>query len=471
MLSSMERSFKLHVFLAVTLCVVAFVSASRMVVRLTSGEPFRIYFSEVMARHMQKELDVSAGTLDLKVVQANLEKSVLFLQPNDLLVYTDRIKPSTEAAAFDQSLASQELEWEALQTKPFETTSIEWRQKSWRVVRVPHASQQIYIGVNAAAFQQPLDEILQVRNQVAVKMLPILIAFVVLTTAFIIYFVLQPIVNLQNAFGKIKLSSPHEHLDTKGNFKEFAIFIRYFNALIDRLRASYTQAARFSSDAAHELRTPLTIIRGHLHRLINQVPDGSNTQVELSLLSDEVERLISISNKLLFLSQADAGQIGLEKEHVNLTDLVGQMMDDIKSDRPDLRVTKEIEGEIQIKADRDLIFQLMNNLLGNAIKYNYNQGSIDFQARVIRHQVHFAVTNTTKLNLNGLDDRIFERFYRYLRVEGHEGGSISGSGLGLSLCKEIAKVHGGELHLQVTPDRKVSIEGRISVGTSIKRQP
>jgi two-component system sensor histidine kinase VicK len=141
------------------------------------------------------------------------------------------------------------------------------------------------------------------------------------------------------------------------------------------------------------------------------------------------------------------------------------MMDDIKSDRPDLVVTKEIEGVIQIKADRDLIFQLMTNLFNNAIKYNFNQGAIGFQARVIHHQVHFAVTNTTKLSLNGLDDRIFERFYRHLRVEGHEGGSISGSGLGLSLCKEIVKVHGGDLHLQVTADRRVSIEGRISVGT------
>ena len=436
-----------------------------MFVRWTSGEPFRIYFSEVIARHVQKELDASPALLDVKVVQANLEKSVFFLQPNDLLVYTDRIKPSDEAVSFDLSLNSQKLKWESLDIKPFETTSMVWGQTNWRVVRGMHDSQQIYIGVNAAAFQQPLDEILEVRNQVSKQMLPVLIFFTILTTSLIIYFALKPIRRLQNEFIQIEFSGPYTHIQIKENFTEFAIFIQYFNELIDRLRASYTQAARFSSDAAHELRTPLTIIRGHLHRLINQAPDGSTTQVELSVLSGEVERLISISNKLLFLSQADAGQIGLSKEDVKLNDLVGQMMDDIKSDRPDLVVTKEIEGVIQIKADRDLIFQLMTNLFNNALKYNVNQGAIGFRARVIHHQVHFAVTNTTKLSLNGLDDRIFERFYRHLRVEGHEGGSISGSGLGLSLCKEIVKVHGGDLHLQITPDRKVSIEGRISVGT------
>jgi len=436
-----------------------------MFVRWTSGEPFRIYFSEVIARHVQKELDASPSLLDVKAVQANLEKSVFFLQPNDLLVYTDRIKPSDEAESFDLSLNSQKLKWESLDIKPFETTSMVWGQTNWRVVRGMHDSQQIYIGVNAAAFQQPLDEILEVRNQVSKQMLPVLIFFTILTTSLIIYFALKPIRRLQNEFIQIEFSGPYTHIQIKENFTEFAIFIQYFNELIDRLRASYTQAARFSSDAAHELRTPLTIIRGHLHRLINQAPDGSTTQVELSVLSGEVERLISISNKLLFLSQADAGQIGLSKEDVNLNDLVGQMMDDIKSDRPDLVVTKEIEGVIQIKADRDLIFQLMTNLFNNALKYNVNQGAIGFRARVIHHQVHFVVTNTTKLSLNGLDDRIFERFYRHLRVEGHEGGSISGSGLGLSLCKEIVKVHGGDLNLQITPDQKVSIEGRISVGT------
>lgn len=461
----MKRSFKLYIFLSVILCVVVFVGTSRMFVRWTSGEPFRIYFSEVIARHVQKELDASPSLLDVKVVQANLEKSVFFLQPNDLLVYTDRIKPSDEAVSFDLSLNSQKLKWESLDIKPFETTSMVWGQTNWRVVRGMHDSQQIYIGVNAAAFQQPLDEILEVRNQVSKQMLPVLIFFTILTTSLIIYFALKPIRRLQNEFIQIEFSGPYTHIQIKENFTEFAIFIQYFNELIDRLRASYTQAARFSSDAAHELRTPLTIIRGHLHRLINQAPDGSTTQVELSVLSGEVERLISISNKLLFLSQADAGQIGLSKEDVNLNDLVGQMMDDIKSDRPDLVVTKEIEGVIQIKADRDLIFQLMTNLFNNALKYNVNQGAIGFRARVIHHQVHFAVTNTTKLSLNGLDDRIFERFYRHLRVEGHEGGSISGSGLGLSLCKEIVKVHGGDLHLQITPDKKVSIEGRISVGT------
>lgn len=454
----MNRSFKLHVFLSVTLCVVVFVGASRVAVRWASGEPFRIYFSEILAQHAQRELDASPSQVDFFRFQSNLEKTVTHLLPNDMLVFSEGAKVTAQAAAFGQVLNSSALTWEPLQKRPFETTTISWGGSQWRVVRTESAFAPIYIAVKASVFQRSLDEILMVRNQISVTMLPILITFIAITTTFIIYAILSPIRKLQAAFVHIKLSNSHEHLDANNNFQEFSAFIGYFNRLIDRLRASYTQAARFSSDAAHELRTPLTVIRGNLHRLINQAQDGSNTQMQLTLVADEVERLISISNKLLFLSQADAGQIGLEKQEINFNDMMGQMLDDAKSFHADLKFSSDIKGKILIQADHDLIFQLMNNLLGNAIKYNKPGGNVAFHAKVNNQILHFSITNSTHLTATGLNERVFERFYRHREAIGHGVSNSSGAGLGLSLCQEIVKVHSGQIQLKVMPDQRVCVK-------------
>lgn len=459
----MSRSFKLHVFLSVTLCVVAFVGASRMAVRWASGEPFRIYFSEILAQHAHRELEASSGQVDLMNFQTNLEKTVTHLQPNEMLIFREGAKVTAQATEFGRALNASALVWEPLQIQPFETTSVSWQQSKWHVVRTTQAATPIYIAVNAVVFQKSLDEILTVRNQISITMLPILIAFIAITTAFIIYAVLSPIRKLQVAFAHIKLSDAHEHLEVNNNFKEFSAFIGYFNRLIDRLRASYTQAARFSSDAAHELRTPLTVIRGNLHRLINQAQDRSNIQIQLTLVADEVERLISISNKLLFLSQADAGQIGLDKQEINFNNMMGQMLDDANSFHSDLKISSDIKEKISIRADPDLIFQLMNNLLGNAIKYNQPGGSVAFHARVIQHTLHFSFINSTHLTPDGLNERVFERFYRHREALGRDVSQISGAGLGLSLCQEIVKVHRGQIKLTVMPDQRVCVACELPV--------
>ncbi|MHC5731529.1 MAG: histidine kinase dimerization/phospho-acceptor domain-containing protein, partial [Nostoc sp.] len=90
---------------------------------------------------------------------------------------------------------------------------------------------------------------------------------------------------------------------------EFVELIRVFNQMLERLERSFTQASRFSADAAHELKTPLTILQGELERTLQQVDPGSEVQQRLSNLLDEVRRLSGIIRKLLLLSLADAGQM------------------------------------------------------------------------------------------------------------------------------------------------------------------
>jgi signal transduction histidine kinase len=308
-------------------------------------------------------------------------------------------------------------------------------------------------------------DILDVRDRMGLQIYPLLILYIIFLTLAISYAALRPIRNMQQLFSKIDIKDTHSdaHLQTKNTYRELASFLNYFNELIDRSRLSYQQANRFSSDASHELKTPLTIIRGHLQRLINRSKDGSDDQIQLSLVMDEVERLISITNKLLMLSQADAGRLASSKESFQFNNLVDHLVDDYSNYRPDIEITKTLQKNIELVGDKDLITQLILNLFSNAFKYNYSGGKVIFIASCNATHLIFTISNTTHLSAAGLDARVFERFYRHLGSNTNETNTQQGSGLGLSLCREIAIAHGGELEIRPVVDQTVTFSCRLSL--------
>jgi signal transduction histidine kinase len=270
--------------------------------------------------------------------------------------------------------------------------------------------------------------------------------------------VVRSLQNLQNTFQKIDLKGKGNTISEKQFDVEFASFIDYFNSLIKRLQLNYEQASRFSSDAAHELRTPLTVIRGNLKRLLNRAPDNSIEQTQLSMLSDEVERLISITNKLVLLSQADGDNFKLDLKELTLFDLIAVIGEDIQSLVPHIQFEYSVNPDIKVLADPSLFQQLLNNLVSNAIKYTPPQGQIKFSAKVFGDIVEFSMANTTYLSLEGIDDRIFQRFYRHLSDPNVNSQRPKGDGLGLSLCQEIAQAHGGTLSLHKGPGQWVTFK-------------
>jgi signal transduction histidine kinase len=261
--------------------------------------------------------------------------------------------------------------------------------------------------------------------------------------------------NLQFRFSEIELKRSGVLLSEKEFDMEFSSFVRYFNELIEGIRFNFEQASRFSSDAAHELRTPLTVIHGNLKRLINQAIDNSPEQIQLSLLLDEVERLISVSNKLVLLSQADGNSFKLDLQALKLNDLVGVIGEDIQSLMPSIRFEFKVSPKIKVLADPNLFQQLLNNLISNAVKYSPENGSIFFKAEITGDMVEFSLSNHTFLSLDGLDERVFQRFYRHTVITNSDIELPKGDGLGLSLCQEIAKVHGGTLMLEKGPGKWV----------------
>lgn len=459
----MKSSFRLHVFLVALACALTVIFSMRMIARYSGDEPLLNYFSSALARHLAKELVAPIDALNAKQLKANLEKSIDGIEAGEMEVFFQSASPANENQKnLKNALASGALVWEKLDAlpggAPMESATLQAGSYRWKVLQTTFSGDVIFVATKSEVFRRNYDNIVAVRDSILKITWPFLLVALLLATFAISYAASKPIGNLQKAFTQIHLHSSSEHINTATNYREFAEFIKYFNALIDRFRESYTQASRFSSDAAHELRTPLTIIRGHLQRLINESPDRSDAQMQLSLVAEEVDRIIAITNKLLFLSQADAGHLALAKTQVHLKDMVGQMMDDLRSFTPNLVLTSAWSGSAVVCADRDLLYQLLSNLFANAIKYNDARGVVELKAHEDKHAFHFSLSNTTPLTLDGLDERVFERFYRHLDMGNTSLSTGSGSGLGLSLCKEIVLAHGGQIGIRTHADKRVTID-------------
>jgi signal transduction histidine kinase len=339
-----------------------------------------------------------------------------------------------------------------------ERAIITFENTEWNATKLITPNKIIVALVNTQATSRHMEDFLEVRIRTIKQIFPFSLAMSIVAAFFVTRKTLTPIKRIQASLRAVDTRDLTTRVPHLGEDREFREFIDVFNNMLARLERGFLQASRFSSDAAHELRTPLTVIRGNLKRLLNRAPDNSVEQMQLSMLSDEVERLISITNKLVLLSQADGRNFKLEMQEINLMDVIGILSEDIQSLVPDIQFKLLVSPQIKILADPNLFQQLLNNLMSNAVKYTSPDGTIVFEAKVIDNLVEFSLANTTYLSMDGLDDRVFQRFYRHLNEADSSRQLPRGDGLGLSLCQEIAKAHGGSLTLEKGPDNWVKFK-------------
>lgn len=466
----MWRSFRLKFFITTTLLIVLFAIITRVNVRTSSSQPIHELLYSNFASFLQltikaEEVIVQNDKITLTSVVTNEHAQRVQRDVEKYFADLSDFKASvwlSNSANGQQIAMMQGLQWRQLKSMgEHETLELAKTSASgldWVLFKVSFQDQYVVTAVNANAFQMRFSAIMDARDSILNSMWPILLLYIALCTWMLTEWVLRSLRNLQLKFQDIQLQSSEAILSEKDFDREFGSFVGYFNDLIKRLRFNFEQASRFSSDAAHELRTPLTVIRGTLKRLLNRAPDNSVEQIQLSMLSDEVERLISITNKLVLLSQADGRSFKIDMQEIKLIDVIGVLSEDIQSLVPDIQFKLLVSPHIKILADPNLFQQLLNNLMSNAVKYTSPDGTIVFEAKVIDNMVEFSLANTTYLSLDGLDDRVFQRFYRHLDEADSSRQLPRGDGLGLSLCQEIAKAHGSFLTLEKGPDKWVKFK-------------
>ncbi|MBD2451905.1 HAMP domain-containing protein [Nostoc sp. FACHB-152] len=317
---------------------------------------------------------------------------------------------------------------------------------TWRIgaIKFPD-NQQVAIAVSLQAVDQ---EMATIRNIFLVS-IPVSLLLVTLGAGLISRRALRPISQLTDAIQQVTVKGLDQRIPIGKTDVEFVELIQVFNQMLSRLERSFTQASRFSADAAHELKTPLTILQGELERTLQQVDPGSEVQQRLSNLLDEVRRLSGIMRKLLLLSLADAGQMSLYLVEVDMSQLLMEMVEDVELLAPHLIVQTDIPTGLKVQGDRDLLMQVLQNLLSNAIKYNLADGWIKIEAQKLPTNIQITIANASKDIPASDRHRLFDRFYRGDPARNRQ---VEGIGLGLSLAREIARAHRGDLTLNAISD-------------------
>jgi len=214
-----------------------------------------------------------------------------------------------------------------------------------------------------------------------------------------------------------------------------------FNQMIENLRRSEAARRTMTADIAHELRTPVTIIQGTLEAILDGVYEPSDATI--APIYEETLHLGRLIDDLRDLALAEAGELRLEKEPVDLEGLIRQVTDALVSspdDAPALVVSAEDSIPV-LDADPKRLRQVIANLLSNALHYTPPDGEIRIDLRRLDGEVEISFSDTGP----GISDEdlphLFERFYRGDPARNRVGGS----GLGLAIVKQWVEAHGGRI--------------------------
>ncbi len=215
------------------------------------------------------------------------------------------------------------------------------------------------------------------------------------------------------------------------------------------------QKSDFFANASHELKTPITVMQGFAEVLMNKEGMDDTSKKQLGLIYKECLRLGSLISDMLMLSKIESGDAPVRAlSEVALEDISKEVIDGLSEKTQSRNITASIIGSANIFADQTMIFELVENLVSNAIKYNKDGGSVTVFITETDTGVCLKVEDTgigiEKEHL----PRLCERFYR---VDKSHSKRIGGTGLGLAIVKHICAVSDAEL----------SIESEFGVGTTV----
>ena len=254
---------------------------------------------------------------------------------------------------------------------------------------------------------------------------------------------LRPIHEITKTAKEITSTSLNKRITTNGTGDELDELADTFNQMISRLEMDFETQRRFVSDASHELRTPLAIIHGHVN-MLNRWGKDDHEQLDRSLktLKNETDNMSRLVENLLGLAKGDNNVISLQKQEFPLKSLLREVVDETLISYSDIEISALCDEELIINADYNALKQVLRILVDNSVKFSRGKAYVEIHAKSTEKGIQLTIRDQGI----GIPEKslvsIFDRFYR---VDESRAKATGGSGLGLSIARQIVELHGGRI--------------------------
>lgn len=229
-------------------------------------------------------------------------------------------------------------------------------------------------------------------------------------------------------------------------YPELEPFMDMIEQQHEEILRSANMRVEFTANVSHELKTPLTSISGYAELIESGMAQGEQAKTFAAEIHKSANRLLTLINDIIRLSQMDAPMPDLKFEPVDLAQIAANTFEQLEMSARKADVTLLLDAKpAMVEADRQMMDELLYNLCDNAIRYNVHGGSVKLEVRPVRDKVIVCVQDTGIGISPENQEHVFERFYR---VDKSRSKATGGTGLGLAIVKHIAVKHNAQIELE-----------------------
>ncbi|WP_372881254.1 ATP-binding protein [Psychromonas sp.] len=328
------------------------------------------------------------------------------------------------------------------------------RDKKEQFIRVPILLDEQTIGWIALKQRQMITGKLtesffkqQLNNFYWIAAWAALFSFVV--AALLVRHFLQPLKNLRLGVQALESGNFKHQIPVQGE-DELAELSQTFNRLTNTLKLQKISREQWIADISHELRTPIAVLVSE----IEAIEDGIRRPEPkyIKSLHEQVMNLSRLIDDLYQLSLSDAGVLITNLEAVDLTQLIDSSanQNEVRLAEKNIHLQRlyDLKQKIVLQADRKSLSQLISNLFENSYRYTDPDGQLNVSLLKKQNSVELIIEDSAPAVPDDALPRLFERLFRVNKSRSRASG---GSGLGLSICQNIVKAHGGDIHASHSP--------------------